>query len=84
MTLALVALLVAACGPMAITPTPQEGAAQDAATTAPTENTATAAPEEPTGEEATTVAELPVDGDDWHVLGSPDAEVTIVEYSDFQ
>ena len=75
MTLALAALLVAACGPMAITPTPQDGAAQDVAT---------AAPEEPAAEEATTVAELPVDGDDWHVLGSPDAEVTIVEYSDFQ
>jgi protein-disulfide isomerase len=29
-------------------------------------------------------AELPVDADDWHVLGSPDAPVTIVDYSDFQ
>jgi protein-disulfide isomerase len=27
---------------------------------------------------------LPVDADDWHVLGSPDAAVTIIEYSDFQ
>jgi hypothetical protein len=27
---------------------------------------------------------LPVDADDWHVLGSPDAAVTMIEYSDFQ
>ena len=29
-------------------------------------------------------AEVTVDEDDWHVLGSADAAVTIVEYSDFQ
>lgn len=85
MMLAIAALLVAACGPGLITPTPQDdAAAEGAVTTAPTEDTATAIQEEPAAEEPAAVAELPVDADDWHVLGSPDAAVTIVEYSDFQ
>jgi protein-disulfide isomerase len=36
-----------------------------------------------TGEDVP-VADLMADADDWHVLGSPDAPVTIVEYADFQ
>jgi hypothetical protein len=39
--------------------------------------------EAPTQEPLSSV-DLPVDEDDWHVLGSPDALVTIVEYSEFQ
>jgi protein-disulfide isomerase len=66
--LLVVALLVAACGPDMATPTPA------------------AKPDEGDGSQATAPArgELPVDADDWHVLGSPDAQVTIIEYSDFQ
>jgi hypothetical protein len=35
---------------------------------------------------ATPVApgELPVDPNDWRTLGSADAKVTLIEYSDFQ
>lgn len=92
------ALAVVACGPEMATPTPGDKqvsggtpspdmAAVKTATVAPTEGspsdeapTAT----EPAGETPSTGAELPVDEEDWHVLGSPDAPVTIYEYSDFQ
>jgi hypothetical protein len=40
--------------------------------------------EEEPAAEADAPQDLPVNEDDWHVLGSADAEVTIVEYSDFQ
>jgi hypothetical protein len=75
-----VALLVAACGPEMATPTPSE--VLDEPSSAPTEASAA---------EADTPEVLPqpspeslVDADDWHVLGSPDASVTVIEYSDFQ
>lgn len=95
--LVVLALLVAACGPEMTTPTPGEKATSSDSTTvesrdqepAPTEGKEPT--EEPSATEAkaeaetpATPAELPVDADDWHVLGSPDAPVTIVEYADFQ
>jgi len=68
LVLLVVTMLVAACGPDMATPTPA------------------AKPEEEVETQPTAPAggELPVDADDWHVLGSPDAPVTIIEYSDFQ
>ncbi len=74
--LLVVTMLLSACGPELVTPTPRpEGGSESEATT-PVE-----------GGEASTppaVVDLPVDPDDWHALGSPDAPVTIIEYSDFQ
>ena len=83
--LAVTVLLVAACGPQMATPTPQGEAA--AATGEPRRrppwlHTPTTAGE-PTGA-PTSAAELPVDANDWRALGSADAAVTIIEYSDFQ
>jgi hypothetical protein len=76
--LLVVAMLVSACGPEMSTPTPSatSDGGGELQPTAPTEQG-----QEPT---APVVGELPVDADDWHVLGSPDAPVTMVEYSDFQ
>jgi hypothetical protein len=71
------------------TPTPSEKVAVESSP-APTDEVAAASsptapqPEEPTAESQPSAAPLPVDEDDWHVLGSPEASVTIVEYSDFQ
>ena len=81
-----VALLVAACGPAMSTPTP--GAAATSATTATVGTTATAVSSQPTQSTqptrpAVSVASL-VDPGDWHVLGSADAPVTLIEYTDFQ
>ena len=79
-----VALLVAACGQAMPAPPPvEETAVEDSATAAPAVEASTGVEEEP-AEEPVSAGELPVDEDDWHVLGSPDAPVTIVEYSDFQ
>lgn len=78
--LVVAALLVAACGPTMSTPTPSGGNEPVAgATTAPTE----AAPTQVDKPTAKPVAPS-VDPNDWHVLGSPDAPVTMIEYSDFQ
>ncbi len=71
------ALFVAACGPEMITPS------------APAETTAVVAEPTEVKEEASTTepepsADVQVDEEDWHVLGSSDAPVTMVEYSDFQ
>jgi len=75
--LVVVALLVVACGPQMATPTPDSGPADvDTGTSAAGSETSESPPAE--------TGELPVDPDDWHVLGAPDASVVIVEYSDFQ
>ena len=76
LVLVVAALLVAACGPEMITPTAPTEAAVVVESTEVQEKGTTAEPE-PT-------ADVQVDEDDWRVLGSADAPVTIVEYSDFQ
>ncbi len=77
--LASLALLVAACGPDMSTPTPSGQA------TAPTQ---AATPVATQGVQATDTpvasGDLPVDPNDWRALGSADATVTLIEYSDFQ
>jgi hypothetical protein len=93
-----ITLLVAACGPEMASPTPEEVVAvantpADPATEAvdeepQDEEPAAAATEvqgDPTEEpESAQEPEEPVQSDDWHILGSPDAPVTIVDFSDFQ
>ena len=75
---ALVALLVAACGPEMATPT--------AGAPAGTPTSAAAVETAPTTSQGEVLppGDLPVDPNDWRTLGEPDAPVTIVEYSDFQ
>jgi protein-disulfide isomerase len=72
------ALLLAACGPQMATVEPGAGS-----TSAPaaTEVQAAETPQEPTPSSG---SEIVVDPDDWHVQGSADAPVTLIEYSDFQ
>jgi hypothetical protein len=74
---ALVALvMVAACGPDMATPIPTGQA------TAPTQ---AATPPGETPEATQSPAPGPaVDPNDWRTLGSADAKVTLMEYSDFQ
>jgi hypothetical protein len=84
--LVVVALLVAACGPQFATPTP---AGEDLPATTSGPAAETSAPEPSAVAEATqpdppSAGELPVDPDDWRTLGSPDAPVTMIDYSDFQ
>jgi hypothetical protein len=87
LVLVVVALLVAACGPEMATPTPRVvGDTESSPTAAPAGETAEP---EPSASETADVkppasGELPVDAGDWRVLGSSDAPVTIIEYSDFQ
>jgi protein-disulfide isomerase len=71
------ALLLAACGPPLATPTPK---GQEPVADSPT---ATREENQPT-QEVATPGDLPVDPSDWRALGSPDAPVTVIEYSDFQ
>jgi protein-disulfide isomerase len=86
---AVAVLLVAACAPQdgALTLSDQATAEDSSKPTvvgdAPTADEAEEATQEPS-EGPTSAAALPVDEGDWHVLGSPEASVTIVEYSDFQ
>jgi len=76
LALLVVTMLVAACGPDMVTPTP--GAQPEEAATQPV------VVEESPEATGPTAGELTVDEDDWHVLGSADAPVTVFEYSDFQ
>jgi protein-disulfide isomerase len=78
LVLLVVAMLVAACGPEMSTPTPA------ATTEGASESQATALPEPSQAPTEPALGELPVNADDWHVLGSPDAPVTMFEFSDFQ
>jgi hypothetical protein len=84
--LVVVALLVAACGPQFATPTPagEDLPANTAAPVAETSPSEPSAVAEPTQPELPSAGELPVDPDDWRALGSPDAPVTMIDYSDFQ
>jgi hypothetical protein len=85
--LVVTAMLLAACGPQMATPTAgTQGNADSSPTTAPA---AQATEPEPSASETESArpsasGEWPVNADDWHVLGSSDASVTIVDYSDFQ
>lgn len=87
LVLVVLALLVAACGPEMATPTAHVASDTESSPTAASAGQ-TAEPEPSATEteeaELPTSGELPVDADDWHVLGSPDAQIAIVEYSDFQ
>jgi protein-disulfide isomerase len=75
--LVIVALFAAACGPKMATPTPVGAEVAEApAAEANVEDESEPQPSPP--------EDLPVDEGDWHVLGSPDAPVTVIEYSDFQ
>jgi protein-disulfide isomerase len=82
----ILALLVAACGPTMATPTPGEEtpSGNTSSGTASVEKTPAASQEPAPTEAPTSGGDLPVDENDWHVLGSPDAPVTMVDYSDYQ
>jgi protein-disulfide isomerase len=91
--LVVVALLAAACGPQEGVQTLSDQATAEQSSDAVADNSAAAAGADPTEETTkeaassegeSSSAELPVDEGDWHVLGSPDAPITMVEYSDFQ
>jgi len=78
-----VLVLVAACGPTISAPTPSGQAT--APIQAPTQ-AATPVATQVVQATDTPVApsDLPVDPNDWRTLGSADAKVTLIEYSDFQ
>lgn len=76
--LVVLALLLAACGPEMTTPTPGADSATNPSPP-PTESAG-----EDSGSQPPPSGEVTADPNDWHVLGSPDAPVTMVEYSDFQ
>jgi hypothetical protein len=76
LVLAVAALLVAACGPEMITPSAPTDAAVVVESTEIQNEAAAEEPEPP--------AHVQGEEDDWRVLGSAGAPVTIVEYSDFQ
>jgi protein-disulfide isomerase len=81
--LVVVALMVAACGPEMATPTPGETKAVVSPPTAQSTEAVAASPTAVPPVGPLSYADL-IDAEDWHVLGSPDAPVTMVEYSDFQ
>jgi hypothetical protein len=83
--LAIVTLLLAACGPQMATPTTQPTAGSPP--TAPVSSPAATVPQ-PTAAQPTVepvdYAKLPVDPNDWHIIGSADAPLAIVEYAEYQ
>lgn len=93
--LVVAALLIAACGPEMATPTPGGKVASTPTsgekTASPPSSTPAAVGKTPAAGqgaaptvEPLSMSDLPVDATNWHALGSPDAPVTIIEYSDFQ
>lgn len=82
--LLLAALLVAACGPEMATPTPGGKATSQSPTSVAVGKATTAGAGTTPTIRPTSSADLPVDADDWRTLGSSDAAVTLIEYSDFQ
>jgi hypothetical protein len=84
--LAIAALLVAACGPEMVTPTPQAaaGASPTARATAAPVTTPQVTVQQTATIEPVDLAKLPVDPIDYRALGPADAAVKIIEYSDFQ
>jgi copper chaperone CopZ len=85
--LLIVGLLMAACGPEMATPTPHDEAAAgdaDAPTKAPVAESPTKVEEKEPTKEPESSGEAPAEAEDWHILGSPEAPVTIIEYADFQ
>ncbi len=81
--LLVVALLAVACVPQTATQAPPHEEATEARPTSAAVKTPETVPTEVSSAPAEG-AEPSVAGDDWRTLGSPDAAVTIVEYSDFQ
>ncbi len=82
--LAVVVLLTVACGPQMATPTSGAVTGDKEPTPVATEIAATVPAAETEEVQPPDYGQLPVDADDWRALGSPDAPVTIAEYSDFQ
>jgi protein-disulfide isomerase len=83
--LAIVALVVAACGPQPATPTakpaePTTGASPASQATVPA---ATKVAQPTAATVPLDLGKLPVDPNDWHALGPADAPVTVVEFSEF-
>jgi len=78
--IALVVLaLVAACGPAITTPVPSGQAT--VSTQAPTKRRHC---DQDTGGDQVASAAPTQDPNDWRTLGSADAKITLIEYSDFQ
>jgi len=82
--LVVVMLLMVACGPQMATPTSGAVTGDKEPTPVATEIAATVPAAETEEVQPPDYGQLPVDADDWRALGSPDAPITIVEYSDFQ
>ena len=83
LVLVIAALLVAACGPQMATSLPVEEASSTPASPSATE-APQATQESPSGGAGSGAGYEVVDPNDWHVQGTAEAPVTIVEYSDFQ